>query len=440
MEMKTLTINGQTFTVSDPDAVTRDQFDALVADLAGELSEQYDLKDGYGYTADVYIAEDGTETALTGQNYKCVDYIPVRAGVSYTMYGVGYALYDEEKAFVSATIDESGENLIREFTPAVHGYVRLTINSADILYARFCRTSEKDRELRDYEPKLSPFFDPAIPCDVHLYGDSNSEGYGLDDPSKAWSNRLGALITGMVQQVYSWRLSGFAGKVSDKTYYYLGTGGELRLTVYTNMFLIRFGYCGEVSVTIDGVQQEAIGEGNSKQYDVDWGYHTIVLRGVSGENIIQAIATNKQRTFTNHAVYGNNSGALPAAPDGNVAIVMLGTNDRVQTVGSTARSIWNFVRACKAAGATYYVFTPVPTAVAGETSEYSQQMVTDVIAQLPPDCINVYKDLQLIEVLTGETIFADDLHLNERGHKLLYAIAASKLQLAALNSELAEEG
>ena len=76
--------------------------------------------------------------------------------------------------------------------------------------------------------------------------------------------------------------------------------------------------------------------------------------------------------------------------------------------------------------------------VSGEASTDYLQSIAGVISQLPPDCINVYKDLQLIEVLTGETIFYDALHLNERGHKLLYAIAASKLGLAALSSELSD--
>ena len=65
------------------------------------LSDKYDLKDGYDYVEDVYIDESGIEQQQTGKFFKCVDYIPVRANIRYVMYGIGYALYDQEKNYIS---------------------------------------------------------------------------------------------------------------------------------------------------------------------------------------------------------------------------------------------------------------------------------------------------------------------------------------------------
>ncbi len=396
----------------------------------------YDLKAGYAYTADVYIAEDGTETTKSGAYYKCVDYIPVVGGVSYTMYGVGYALYDLYKAFQTAFVDADGKNAIREFTPEKSGYVRLTINSDQLTFARFCLTDEKYKEWQSYQPASSPFYDPCIPCNVHVYGDSNSEGHGLEDKSKSWANRLGALITGMPSKVQAFRFTCYAEKLTQYYCPALMDTGYARYTAYTDAFYVDTYHPGEIAVKIDGEAVESITDSAEKTYSVPEGYHTIELFGVSGENYIQYIATNKKRTFANHAVFGNYCYALPATPEGNVVIVMFGTNDRMLDHGLFHDYIWTFYETCKTMGVTSYIFTPIPTAVIGEENELYKQSISDVIAQLPPDCINIYKDLQLIEVLTGETIFTDNVHLTERGHRLLYAIAASKLQLAALTSEI----
>ena len=132
--------------------------------------------------------------------------------------------------------------------------------------------------------------------------------------------------------------------------------------------------------------------------------------------------------------------SLPKTPEGNIVIVMFGTNDRMLSYGATRYTLGRFYNECKKVGAIPYFFTPIPTAVSGEESTSYKCRISDVIAQLPSDCINIYKDLQMIEVLTGETLYSDNLHLTEKGHKYLYAIAASKLQLAAKTSELMEEG
>lgn len=447
---------------SDSAATANDAVREVERIAGTALSEKYDLKEGYGYTEDMYIAADGTETALTGKNFKCVDYIPVNGGVTYVMYGCGHALYDATKTFKSATMDTTGTNAIKEFTPEVDGYVRLTINSEDIAYARFCRSSESNKEWQDYLPAPNSFFDHRIPCNVHLYGDSNSEGFGLSDPSLAWSNRLKALIENLPETVYHYRLSGFGSKELDglndkKPSIILDSpvSSKAVLTAYTDEFTIyvkKEGFSG-VYVFIDGVTQEAmyVGDGVEpgtveeaneyewkKTYSADLGIHQLtILCGVaSSNNRISCVTTRKYRTFVNHAVTGSVSFQLPDAPDGNIDIVMYGTNDRATHYGTTYSFVWDFYRKCKALGNALYIFTPIPTAIAGETDSAYKQNIGDIISQLPPDSINIYKDLQMIEVLTGETIFSDALHLNERGHELLYAIAASKLGLAALNSEI----
>ena len=152
------------------------------------------------------------------------------------------------------------------------------------------------------------------------------------------------------------------------------------------------------------------------------------------------IITEKSRTFTNHAVFGTTTEKLPETPEGNIVIVMYGTNDRMIPYPYTHYFLNQFYQKCKQAGAITYFFTPIPTATSGEENSAYYQSISDVIAQLPSDCINIYKDLQMIEVLTGETLYSDNVHLTQKGHKLLYAIAASKLQLAAKTSELMEEG
>ena len=89
-----------------------------------EAKGKYDLKDGYATTPDIYIAADGTETTKAGLSYATTDYIPVEANVPYTTFGVGYALYKEDKTFISSTFDVTNSNgKIREFTPTENGFV-----------------------------------------------------------------------------------------------------------------------------------------------------------------------------------------------------------------------------------------------------------------------------------------------------------------------------
>lgn len=438
-ELKSLTLNGTTYD-SFPDQSAVKSISGITPDSDGDIdlsSSGYDLKDGYGYTEDIYIAEDGTETAITGMYYKCLDHIPVKGGISYTMYGCGYALYDGEKNFISAICDTTGWNQILEFTPSEAGFVRLTMNCDDIAYARFCRTDEKHLEPCDYRPKPSPFFDPKIPCNVHVYGDSNTEGYGLDDPAKSWANRLGALITSMKYNYYNRHFATFADKAKDSVNYILNDTGYIRFTAYTKRFGISTANVGEIEVYIDGQKRDSIVQSGDTLINFD-GYasHTIELYGVSGVNEVSSIFSQKQRTFENHAVFGSVADqCLPTVPEGNVAIVMYGTNDRMTYAGYFHRVMNDFVRRCKAANIITYIFTPVPPSATGESADYKQS-INDVIAQLPTDCINVYKELQLVEMLGSETIYSDSLHLSEFGHKVLYVVAASKLQLAPAMSEV----
>lgn len=397
-------------------------------------SGKYDMKDGYGTTADIYIAADGTETAISGLGYVATDYIPVSANTTYMAYCNGYALYDREKTFVSAVIDRSNYGTIMEFTPEQDGYVRVTYRGS--AFSRLCEKSEIKKAPRDYMPAPSPFFDTRIPCNVGLYGDSNSYGYGLSDRANAWSNRLGALLLSMPKKITNgarYEMSVFADSYNRDPK--LRNNGVVYMSAYTDKFIVNGEYITAVDVYIDGVQQEQM-TASPAEYTCPLGYHEIKLRGSTGSNnVIKSIATNKTRSFTNHAVTGIGSGKLPNTVDGNVEIVMYGTNDRGTAYGATADNMARFYRACEAAGAKVYFLSPIPTKVEGETDTSYVQTISDVISQIPDiNYIDVYKDMQLYSRLSTETLYSDKLHLNDLGHKVLFCIVASKLHLAALNS------
>lgn len=395
---------------------------------------KYDLKAGYGTTADIYIAADGTETAISGLGYVATDYIPVSANTTYMAHCNGYALYDREKTFVSAVIDRSNYGTIKEFTPEQDGYVRVTYRGG--VFSRLCEKSEIKKAPRDYMPAPSPFFDIRIPCNVDVYGDSNSYGYGLSDTANAWANRLGALLLSMPEKITNgvrYEMSVFASSYAGSPQ--LRNSGVVYMSAYTDKFTVNGSYITAVDVYIDGVQQEQM-TASPAEYTCPLGYHEIELRGSSGNNnVIQSIATNKTRSFTNHAVTGSKSGNLPNTVDGNVEIVMYGTNDRETVYGVTANNMAGFYSACEAAGAKVYFLSPIPTKVEGETDASYVQTINDVISQIPDiNYIDVYKDIQLYSMLSTETLYSDKLHLNDLGHKVLFCIVASKLHLAALNS------
>lgn len=405
-----------------------------------EAKGKYDLKDGYATTPDIYIAADGTETAISGLGYVATDYIPVSANTTYVAFCNGYALYDKEKTFVSAVIDRSNYGTIKEFTPEQDGYARITYRlSGDGTmrnFARFCEKSEIKKAPRDYMPAPSPFFDIRIPCNVDLYGDSNSYGYGLSDTSNAWANRLGRLLLSMPEEVTNrarFEMSVFAGIYAGAPK--LRNNGVIYMSAYTDKFTVNGSYITAVDVYIDGVQQEQM-TASPAEYTCPLGYHEIELRGSSGiNNGIESIVTSKTRSFTNHAVTGSNSVNLPDTVDGNVEIVMYGANDRSTVYGVTANNMARFYSACEAAGAKVYFLSPIPTKVEGETDASYVQTISDVISQIPDiNYIDVYKDMQLYSMLSTETLYSDKLHLNDLGHKILFCIVASKLHLAALNS------
>ena len=401
---------------------------------------KYELKSGYGTKADIYITADGTETAISGLAYEVTDYIPVSANTTYVAYCNGYALYDREKTFVSAVIDKSNYGAIKEFTPEQDGYVRITYRpysgGTTENFNRFCEKSEIKKAPRDYMPAPSPFFDIRIPCNVDLYGDSNSYGYGLSDTANAWANRLGALLLSMPEEVTNrarCEMSVFAGIYSG--YPKLGNNGVVYMSAYTDKFTVNGLYITAVDVYIDGVQQDQM-TASPAEYTCPLGYHEIELRGSSGvNNVITSIVTNKTRSFTNHAVTGYNSEKLPNTVDGNVEIVMYGTNDRTIAYGRTANNMARFYSVCEAAGAKVYFLSPIPTTAEGEIDASYVQTIGDVISQIPDiNYIDVYKDMQLYSMLSTETLYSDKLHLNDLGHKVLFCIVASKLHLAALNS------
>lgn len=397
-----------------------------------EAKGKYDLKDGYATTADIYIAADGTETTKAGLSFECTDYIPVEAGVSYTTAGTGYALYDKNKTFISAEVDIRNYGAVREFTPSVDGYARISFRGG-ATYARFCKTEDKMKSFADYMPKASPFSGPAVPCDVELWGDSNSYGYGLSDTANSWANRLGSLITNMPTAVYNDpdKMSCFCEtySVSPK----LRDWGVLYFGAYTNSFIVNAQTIGSMDVYIDGVAQTQM-TASPAEYTVDWGYHTIELRGVSGQNMVANIVTNKKRSFVNRAVSGTNSHNL-GDPVGNVQIVMYGSNDRSRAYGDTSFYFSAFYRKCLAAGAELYIFSPIPTKSGGEEHDSYVKTINEVINEIPDvNYIDVYKDMQLFSLLSTESLYKDDLHLNDYGHKVLFAIAASGLHLAVLNS------
>lgn len=398
---------------------------------------KYDLKDGHSITPDIYIATDGAETANAGLNFAVTDYIPVEQNVPYTTFGQGYALYAADKTFVSAVINNANFGELREFTPTQSGFVRITFRKGSITdFARFCKSEDKTKPFTAYMPKLSPFFDPAIPCEVDLYGDSNSCGYGLSDAANSWANRLGSLIINLPSTILNkaTAMSVFASEYSGDPK--LRTNGVLYFSAYTDSFIVYASFVGAINVKIDGVEQTQI-TASPATYTVGWGYHTIELSGASGpNNVINSIKTNKKRSFTNNAVSGTSSSNLVnAAPSGNVAMVMYGTNDRATEYGAAAECFAEFLRKCNASGIEVYLFSPIPTKSTGETNTAYKQTIGAVISQIPNvNYIDVYKDMQLFTLLSTENLYNDSLHLNDFGHKVLFAIAASSLHLAALNS------
>ena len=400
-----------------------------------EAKGKYDLKDGYGYTADIYIATDGTETTRTGLNYTCFDYIPVEAGVSYTACCIGYALYDSEKTFVRAVM--TSIYAVQEFTPETSGFVRLTFSGSSVEFSRFCKTEDARKCYADYMPERSPFSDPTIPCDVRMYGDSNSVGYGLSDTANGWANRLGELITGMPEDIQNWpmpNMSVFAMEYQRSPK--LGNCGRIYMSAYTNKFEVVGEYIGTVKVLIDGVECADM-TATPALYEVDLGYHTIELQGAVGNNnIIKYITTSRPRTFVNNAVTGTNTEKLfQYTPDGNIILVMYGTNDRSLHYGKTAYWLTRFIRECNKIGAKVFLFSPIPTKSGGETHSSYAKTINEVINEIPNvNYIDVYKDMQLFSLLSTESLYNDSLHLNDYGHKVLYCIAASGLHLASLNS------
>ena len=405
-----------------------------------EAKGKYDLKDGYATTPDIYIAADGTETTKTGLYFAVTDYIPVEAGVSYTTFGIGYALYDVGKNFINAAINTGNKGEIREFTPTENGYVRVTFKKVTQWdFSRLCKSEDKTKLPTDYLPKASPFSDPAIPCEIDLYGDSNSYGYGLSDVANSWANRLGSLIANMPSTIENGSGVMSAFSLEYRGYPKLGTAGAVYFSAYTDSFTVKGSYITAVNVYIDGVEQTQM-TASTATYTVDWGYHTIELRGATGSNnVIESIVTNKKRTFTNNAVSGKNSTWLinTNAPDpsGNIVMVMFGTNDRSLAYGITANNFIKFLRECNANGREVYLFSPIPTKSGGETDTSYVKTINEVINEIPNvNYIDVYKDMQLFSLLSTESLYNDNLHLNDYGHKVLFAIAASGLHLAALNS------
>ena len=405
-----------------------------------EAKGKYDLKDGYATTPDIYIAADGTETTKTGLGFAVTDYIPVEAGVSYTTFGIGYALYELGKTFINAVINIDSKGEIREFTPTENGFVRVTFKKETKWdFSRLCKSEDKTKLPTDYLPKASPFSDPAIPCEIDLYGDSNSYGYGLSDVANSWANRLGSLITNMPSTIENGPGVMSAFSLEYQGYPKLGTVGAVYFSAYTDSFTVKGSYITAVNVYIDGVEQTQM-TASTATYTVDWGYHTIELRGATGpNNIINSIATNKKRTFTNNAVSGKNSAWLinPSTPNpsGNIVMVMFGTNDRSLAYGITANNFIKFLRECNANGREVYLFSPIPTKSGGETDSSYVKTINEVINEIPNvNYIDVYKDMQLFSLLSTESLYNDSLHLNDYGHKVLFAIAASGLHLAALNS------
>lgn len=406
-----------------------------------EAKGKYDLKDGYATTPDIYIAADGTETTKTGLSYATTDYIPVGENVSYTTFGLGYALYKKDKSFISSTFNvANSRGEIREFTPTEDGFVRVTFTKGvEWDFSRFCKSEDKTKLPTDYLPKASPFSDPTIPCDIDLYGDSNSYGYGLSDAANSWANRLGSLITSMPSTIVNdpGVMSVFALEYSSRPK--LGNAGALFFNAYTNKFTVNGEFITAVNVYIDGVEQAQM-TASPALYEIDWGYHTIELRGATGtNNVITSIETNKKRSFSNHAVSGKNSEWLinssRASLTGNIAMVMFGTNDRQLQHGKTAGHFAKFLRECYAKGITVYLFSPVPTRSGGEENASYVKTISEAINEIPNvNYIDVYKDMQLFSLLSTESLYNDNLHLNDYGHKVLFAIAASSLHLAALNS------
>lgn len=525
---------------ADTNTYLEGRFAKLEAQLGNELSPKYDLKEGYGYTEDMYIAADGTETTVTGYDLyrttdyipvtenteytmlcavpyfydkdktligtgtmtangvneyqtftttqegyvrlvmkidlKCVDFVPVKAGTSYTMYGCGYALYNAQKEFLTAKIDKNWVNAKIQFTPSVDGFVRLTINSDDITYARFCRTSEENREVWEYEIGESPFVDPRLSGKVYWYGDSNSYGEGLADKSKSWANRIGALVEDLPETYQHYRLSGFADKKKGElAMSFPSINASASLTAYTKsftlyadpkdfvgLFLVFDGDTEHTKAMMPGgagtEYVEVTVQGKTSRwykythtFDTEGMHDLVIIGGYYGTNKLNYVETTKTYKFKNYATSGWSSASVYAPPATgtltdeereeslniparSINVAMFGGNDRGFPCGATHECIMDFYRRCVAVDAVPIIVTPAPIQ---DESGRNVEMPSYITAQLPCDCINIYGDLQLLEKLSGEELYlSDHLHLSERGHELLYSIAAAKLNLAVPNSDI----
>lgn len=396
--------------------------------------DRYDLKTGFTPQVDVYLNASGTKITQAGVGWQTVEYIPVKPG-DYIMYGNAYVLYDTNKVFLSGVSVPGNFGVLRTFTVTQNGFLSVSYRNT-FEYTRVCLVSDMNKTQNDYI-NVSDIFNPIVePCNVRIYGDSNTAGFGLTNTALSWAGRLKSKVdtmpTNTILSPYFFSIFSDLYNNSPK----LMTTGKLILTAYTDVFTIAGEFIGVVKVEIDGVLQTDMTTA-SATYTLTEGLHTIVLTGFTGQNVINTITYKQFRSVTNVAVSGTSSSTLPKTPPSasTLFIVMYGTNDRSTPFGATLSSFADFLNGVNRAKKKAILISPIPPNVTGETNVAYVKTIADVISEIPKNnYVDVYAEVQaayLMYKLHTTEIYSDNLHLNELGHKVLYSIIAPKLGLAA---------
>lgn len=413
------------------------------------VTNRYSLLEGYTFEADKRLKADGTTETATGLGLRTYDYIPVIAG-TYWCSCRSYAMYDENKTLISS--DVSGTNTYGKFytiTMPKKGFIRVTVGAG--IDCRLALASEKYKTRADYAGYKNIYNPIVKSCDVVLCGDSNTVGYGLSDANDAWSGLYRTAFNALPETVRVNPLI-YAGCFVNKTYsgwVCLATYGKAYIKVYTDTLTLHFQYVGTVKVNIDGVAQTDITSA-SVTYNLELGLHEVELIGSSGtNNAFDYFEYRQVRSFTNLAVTGKNTAYLDSISlsAGNLFVVMFGTNDRGLDYGVTMSNLAKFIANVKRSGKEVILLSPIPPAPSGETDSSYKINIGQVLSQFTSDTamplykyIDTYSVMQMYYIiytkLNSTAIYADGLHLNRLGHRLLWSAVAPQLGFALHNSDL----
>lgn len=408
------------------------------------VTGKYSMLDGVAIVADKVINASGVEIDKNpGLEYGRTDFIAVEKDVTYIFSGKGYALYNSSKEWLSGAYNDN--DTIYEFTASVDGYVIISgdkymngissTSTTSNYYARLCKKEDAEKTFEDYLPKKSAFYDHRIPCNVQVFGDSNTEGYGLPDTGTSWAGKLSNIIDGLKTTIKTRPINWSVFSNYYSGYPKLKTYGMIMMSAYTNKFVIRGSYITAVSVYIDDVEQTDMTSSDAT-YNVPLGYHKLKLVGKTGSNnVIESIEVSKIYSFTNSAVFGTHASRLEQiAVTGNVLLIMYGTNGRENENAAQEQGvdIEKFIkRAIATTGAEAFVITP-PYCSATKDASYAVSMA-NITQQLPDvNYIDIWTPMLIVSQLTDQSLTqSDGLHISQLGHNMICAVVAGALHIAA---------